>query len=367
MNRRLIIGLIAASLAGAPTAAVANNFHLVLNGFSQEVVASDDYGGVLGTNARTISWWYRSHVNSFPPVWGIAFWGQMWSIQLESFDGGGIACECGGTKIAWTGNKNPTIASLQNGQWHQFVMTAPANGNFGDIKLYLDGQLLPVVAVRGGSLTRTYNTSPGLPFRVGARDLGNHADADMDEVALWDVELTAAEIAEIFNGGAPVDLTQNGSTYANAGRLQLYWRFEEGAGLQTGDVSGNGHGGTLVAGDAVDSWGTNPPGSGADSDGDGILDAFDNCPSDANPGQDDLDMDGIGDVCDVFPQNPDNDQAQCEADLQQALIELDICLNPPAPPTECSDGLDNDGDGWIDLEDRQCLSPEQDSERNRNR
>jgi hypothetical protein len=367
MKHLTLLALATVCLTGSPTAAFDNSFSVVLNGFSQEVVASDDYGGVLGTNARTISWWYRSHVNSFPPVWGVVFWGQMWSVQLESFDGGGIACECGGTKIAWTGNKNPTMASLQNGQWHQMVMTAPGNGNFGDIELYLDGELLPVVAVRGGSLTRAYDTSPGGSFRVGARDLGNHADADIDEVALWDVELSAAEVTEIFNGGVPTDLTQNGSSYTNAGRLQLYWRFEEGAGLATSDVSGNGHGGLLVDGNSIDSWGTNPPGSGSDSDGDGILDAFDNCPDDPNPGQEDLDLDRIGDVCDVFPDNPDNDQAQCEADLQQALGELDLCLNPPVPPTQCSDGVDNDGDGWIDLEDRQCLSADQDSEKNRNR
>ena len=96
----------------------------------------------------------------------------------------------------------------------------------------------------------------------------------------------------------------------------------------------------------------------------------------------------MGDLCDPFPDNPNNDLAQCELDLaatenanaqltaelltSQARIAtletaLDQCLNPPAPPTQCSDGVDNDGDGSIDLEDRQCLSAGQDSEKNRNR
>jgi len=37
-----------------------------------------------------------------------------------------------------------------------------------------------------------------------------------------------------------------------------------------------------------------------DTDGDGVMDSTDNCPDDVNPGQEDLDKDGIGDACDPF-------------------------------------------------------------------
>lgn len=41
-----------------------------------------------------------------------------------------------------------------------------------------------------------------------------------------------------------------------------------------------------------------------DSDGDGIADVSDNCPSVANANQADKDRDGYGNVCDRFPNNP---------------------------------------------------------------
>lgn len=41
----------------------------------------------------------------------------------------------------------------------------------------------------------------------------------------------------------------------------------------------------------------------ADPDGDGLVDIYDNCPASYNPGQEDCDGDGTGDVCD--PENGD--------------------------------------------------------------
>ncbi len=48
-----------------------------------------------------------------------------------------------------------------------------------------------------------------------------------------------------------------------------------------------------------------------DRDGDGILNAEDNCPDDFNPDQSDRDMDGIGDVCDRCPDYPNPGDGPC--------------------------------------------------------
>jgi hypothetical protein len=60
----------------------------------------------------------------------------------------------------------------------------------------------------------------------------------------------------------------------------------------------------------------------ADSDGDGIPDAVDNCIDTPNFGQDDADGDGIGDACDVCRNDPAND-----ADGDGICGDVDPCPN----------------------------------------
>ncbi len=82
----------------------------------------------------------------------------------------------------------------------------------------------------------------------------------------------------------------------------------------------------------------------ADGDGDGVPDVTDNCPTIANPGQQNLDGDPYGDVCDL------DDDGDGVSDLDEGPCGGDP-LNPAVRPERIDPpfaGLDDDGDLEVD-------------------
>jgi len=105
----------------------------------------------------------------------------------------------------------------------------------------------------------------------------------------------------------------------------------------------------------------------SDADGDNVCDPFDNCPSTSNPGQNDCNSDGIGDLCDPDPYPPeicDGIDNNCNGSIDEGLAQpcstacgtgTETCsagawINCTAPPAlnEVCDGIDNNCNGQID-------------------
>ncbi|MFC1779535.1 thrombospondin type 3 repeat-containing protein [Thermodesulfobacteriota bacterium] len=125
-------------------------------------------------------------------------------------------------------------------------------------------------------------------------------------------------------GGDGVYVSADGGnpwTYFGEGLEELYIRK-----LDISETSPK----ILYAGTNAGVW-SRATSEGKDTDGDGLDDSVDNCPSTSNPDQNDADGDDIGDACDMSDTDGDG-----------------IADNSDTFPTDPAASVDSDGDGYPD-------------------
>jgi len=81
---------------------------------------------------------------------------------------------------------------------------------------------------------------------LGAGDPAQYFDGKIDEVAVWNVELTSAEVTAIYNSGNMLNVSSDSGNYASADNLSGYYRFNEGSGTSLQDNSSNSNTGTIT-------------------------------------------------------------------------------------------------------------------------
>ena len=128
-----------------------------------------------------------------------------------------------------------STATVSNNVWYNIVVTYDGSRLNSGINLYLNS------AVQAGTRSGLFSSgsmTTTLPFNVGARNNGElPVNGFMDEVAVWDSELSSTDVNTIYGTGTPSDLTDLSPL--------SWWRFEETSGTTATDSGSGGNTGTL--------------------------------------------------------------------------------------------------------------------------
>tara|TARA_R110002020_G_scaffold13268_3_gene48028 strand:+ start:497 stop:1285 length:789 start_codon:yes stop_codon:yes gene_type:complete len=102
------------------------------------------------------------------------------------------------------------VTSTQ-GSWTHVVFTYAGNETKTGLKTYLNGSLQSVTYSADGA---TIGTGPyvamentAFPLNIAYFPLVGYTDGNFDETSMWNKELSASEVANIYNSGEPTDLS----------------------------------------------------------------------------------------------------------------------------------------------------------------
>jgi len=167
-------------------------------------VEADTYEGILGTADRTIDAWIRTNkVGGEICSWGNDAAGQKWVFRVN--DDGTLRTEVNG------GGVNGTT-KVNDNQWHHVACVFSGNSVSG-IKHYVDGKL----EINGTVTASSINTAKGLNVRISRGVNNRYFKGDIDEIRIWNVALTDAEITAVKN-------QESSSTDS---RITLYYTFND--------------------------------------------------------------------------------------------------------------------------------------------
>jgi hypothetical protein len=169
-----------------------------------------------------------------------------YTLRVDSNDGGATADL--GTSVGNTWSRTST--SIEISGWHHYIATDDGT----NLKQYYDG-----VLIKTASSSQDINYDNYFMIGANTSGSGNNVNGKIDEVAIWNDALDTDAVTALYNSGSGLDASSNAGDYDEyADNLQGYWKFNEGSGSTTEDVSNNSNTGTLgtsTAGDdAEPSW-----------------------------------------------------------------------------------------------------------------
>lgn len=191
-------------------------------------IECDEYTGFAGTQNRTIEAWIKTTNGRSGEImnWGRNSAGEKFTIRFAN----------GALRVEINGGGTVGTTRIDDGQWHHIAVVLDGNSLSG-INFYIDG----VLDTRSAVGTNAINTD-GLTtkLRINRGLLNRYFDATIDDVRVWDTDLSAETIETWKN--LKVD-----KSHPNYDNLQLHYELE-GAGNEIIDSSPFGRNATLIGG-----------------------------------------------------------------------------------------------------------------------
>jgi len=116
-----------------------------------------------------------------------------------------------------------TTAELSAQTWHHVVCTYSGNENDASFKIYVNGAAVSIS--NSGLKIGTYNgmdtSAGGHPGLIGHQDL----NSALCDISVWKIELSAAQIVSLYNGGSPTNLLKEDFYKSDKNSLVCWWRM----------------------------------------------------------------------------------------------------------------------------------------------
>lgn len=154
-----------------------------------------------------------------------------------------------GTSTIWVDSQSTGAVNLADDTWHHLVFIMVPYLTKWRSYLYINGSNIPLTA---NSVVNAPNTSyPGASGMLMTVSRYNtyYGAFDIDEIAMWDKELTSSEISYIYNQGVQgFGFDQNFGNYNSASNLYSWYKMGDSPDWSnelSPDSSGNGRDMTL--------------------------------------------------------------------------------------------------------------------------
>lgn len=179
------------------------------------------YGGMGGSEARTVAFWFKgpaaqTNTNANLVGWGTGGTSNRFDIRIHSAGSNQIR-----TEVSGSGSNGTT--PIADGTWHHCaVVFDPTLGTtIGDILFYIDGELDPLTG-SGGTPIDTTTTNP---VRIGNSNSfpARVLTGKMDDIRIYERALTAAEIAALLEPVANVPLQITAIRRLENGNVEIDW------------------------------------------------------------------------------------------------------------------------------------------------